>query len=112
MAAMMTPEEMQAAYPLPEGWHWLHDEDGWNAGLNTNGDAIAPYCLVYFDIRGDLCVSGEDDPTRGAPLAVVLAVIAANAPQPQPRAAPAYSGQASKAIANLRKRYPDGLPSQ
>ena len=39
MGAMLTPEEMQDAYPLPDGWYWAHDDEGWNA-YETRGTRV------------------------------------------------------------------------
>ena len=86
MGAMLTPEEMQAAYPLPTGWCWDSDRDGWSAYENgAYGSRI-----VWVDASGDLAI-GED---YCVPTAVVLAVIAANAPQTQAAPQPMASYQA------------------
>ena len=89
MGAMLTPEDMQAAHPLPEGWYWDFDGEGWNAH-ETRGTRV-----VWVD-ADDECVisSGDGGHTRYAPTAVVRAVIAANAPQTQAAPQPMASYQA------------------
>jgi len=74
MGAMLTPEDMQAAHPLPEGWYWDFDGEGWNAH-ETRGTRV-----VWVD-ADDECVisSGDGGHTRYAPTAVVLAVVKAHA---------------------------------
>jgi len=74
MGAMLTPEEMQAAYPLPEGWYWESPLFGVSAH-ETRGTRV-----VWVD-ADDECVISSDDGghTRYAPTAVVLAVIKAHA---------------------------------
>ena len=69
----MTPEEMQDAYPLPEGWRWFHDTDGWGARTD---DTIG---AVWVDADGNVRVEVDaSDLTAEAPQTVVLAVILAN----------------------------------
>ena len=65
-----TTEEVQADHPLPDGWRWFHDEDGWNA-LEDDSSRT-----VYVDGCGLLYVDVADayDP-RAAPQDVALSVL-------------------------------------
>ena len=66
----MTPEEMQDAYPLPEGWRWFHDIDGWGARTD---DTIG---AVWVDADGNVRVEVDaSDLIAEAPQTVALAVI-------------------------------------
>ena len=73
MGAMLTPEDMQAAHPLPVGWYWAHDDEGWNAH-ETRGTRV-----VWVDADGNVRVEVDaSDLIAEAPQTVALAVILAN----------------------------------
>ena len=71
MGAMLTPEDMQAAHPLPDGWDWDHDDDGWLAEDDELDKAI-------WVSDGQLWSGDSGVHTDSVPLDIALAVILAN----------------------------------
>ena len=66
-------ESGEDAYPLPEGWRWFHDTDGWGARTD---DTIG---AVWVDADGNVRVEVDaSDLIAEAPQTVALAVILAN----------------------------------
>jgi NTP pyrophosphatase (non-canonical NTP hydrolase) len=113
MSAMMTPAETQAAYPLPAGWRWDHDKDGWNAHEDEDEDeddgSGRALRVVWIDASGECIVGTISGEQRGAPAAVVLAVVAANAPQTAARAQGQPAPQPMASYQALAQRTAGGI---
>ena len=67
----MTPEEMQAVHPLPVGWSWDHDDEGWLAEDDECDEAV-------WVSDGQLRSADSGGDTDSVPLDIALAVILAN----------------------------------
>ena len=68
---MLTPEEMQAVHPLPAGWSWDHDDEGWLAEDDECDEAV-------WVSDGQLRSADSGGDTDSVPLDIALAVILAN----------------------------------
>jgi len=98
---VLTPEEMQAVRPLPAGWLWFHDDDGWLAESDECDKAV-------WVSDGQLWSADSDGDTDSTPLDIALAVILANKERgslesapPAPRPMASYQALAQRTAGEI-----------